>query len=124
MTHGNEPIPTRDTAPQRRLHIMLEDMGFYVEDEVAVAQYYLDCYVRELHLGFEADGPTHAGLRVVRDRRRDDEIMSLYRIPVLRVPATELRNVYCPEAIARIEAFIEEWGESAEPRRAHTVGAM
>ena len=83
---GREPQATTMTAPHRQLIAVLEEVGFAVEVEVEVGPYSLDCYVREVHLGFEADGPLHRGGRQRRhDAGRDAWILEHAGIPIMRV---------------------------------------
>ena len=87
-----------------------------MEDEKSVPPYSLDCYVAELHLGFEADGGIyHSGPRKrAKDRERDWDILNQYGIHVLRLTDRELVSSM---ATTIIQQFIDENAESAETRR-------
>lgn len=114
---------TSGTVPHVRLHDLLLWQGFDVEDEVQAGPYRLDCYVRELHLGFEADGPHHGGLTRNRDAARDGWIWENLGIPVLRVAADELRLRDGP-AVDSVRRFIEEhrWTVAERLARAERWG--
>ena len=87
----NDPeMLTTMTKPHRQLISILEGLGFEVEVEVSVYPYSLDCYLPELHLGFEADGPSHKNRS--KDQVRDDSIMSVYAIPIYRITVEELES--------------------------------
>lgn len=98
-------------------------MGFDVEDEYVVGIFALDCYVAELHLGFEADGSMwHSGTQRRRDVTRDREIEATYGIPVLRMKDFTLRHP--AEAEARIDTFIDEHADTSEQRRSIARGLL
>ena len=56
----------------------------------------VDCYLPEFHVAFEADGPTHS---FMKDRDRDDYLMSAYALPVYHVSNKELLKVNDEELI-------------------------
>lgn len=119
MTDWGRLATTSGTRPQRRLHDLLWALGFDVEDEVSVGgRFSLDCYVRELHLGFEADGPYHRRMRSdrARDVTRDAWIMAHAGVPVLRLTDEELSR---PDGdlLPRLRAFLDEHRDNAEQRR-------
>ncbi len=120
---GREPTPTTGTLPHRQLHDLLVDLGFDVEDEYAVGRFSLDCYVAELHLGFEADGRMwHGGVQRRRDEARDREIETTYGIPVLRMKDYMLNRSV--EAEARLDQFIDEHADTSEQRRQIARGLL
>ena len=90
-----------------------------MEDELQVGRYRLDCYVRELHLGYEADGRRyHRGaVKLRRDAERDAWIRENAGIAVLRVPERLLK----PSADAEPTDLLVTWtlglADSAEERR-------
>ena len=108
-----EPTPTTGTLPHRRLREYLDQIGFYVEDEVAVGPYHVDCYVRELHLAFEADGPHHSQKR---DVARDAMILTRWALPTCRLRSVVLGDPGASEALLR--AFVDKWRDSVEDRTA------
>lgn len=107
------------TRPERRLMSMLAEMGLQVQGQVPVGRYRLDVFVKEVWLGFEADGAkAHAGLvRKTKDAERDQWIYDNAGIPVLRIPEVKLRRHCWEETKADLMAFIEDWGPSAERRK-------
>ncbi len=114
--------PTEFTALQRRLTLTLERLGFYVEEEVPVGAYRLDCYVRELHMAFEADGPMHRGFSAQRrDRKRDAWIREVAGIPVIRVDGKLLAPDRGDMLWFLIHDNIEVYAASAEQRRAQGI---
>lgn len=111
MTDWVKLPTTSGTALHRALADSLSALGFYVENEVAVGRYHVDCYVRELHLAFEADGPHHR--RMASDKRRDAErdmwLETEAALPVMR-PAI-------PFEAGTLLQWIDGWRHSAEDRR-------
>lgn len=86
-------LPTRLTEPHKKLHNIISDMGFAVADEVEVGDYILDCYVREVHLGFEYDGPLHDRPKQKKhDKNRDEWLNNEAGIPVFRVNEVQLKD--------------------------------
>ena len=88
-----------------------------------------NCYVRELHLGFEADGPTHSGHRRVHDMRRDEHIRVEYGVPVLRFLAATLlavtRGVEQRVVAERtVQGFIDRHGHDVGHRRERARGLL
>lgn len=116
---GREPTPTTMTKPHQRMHSLLRTMGFDVEDEVRVGRYSLDCYVREVHCGFECDGKRyHAGIaKGKRDRERDEWIFDNAGIPILRIQADALQWRMWEELKPQIEEFIERYASTLSSRR-------
>jgi len=70
------------TKCHARLSQILSDMGFTVYIESHFDPYYIDCYLRELHLGFEADGDIWHSK--IKDRKRDTYLLEEYDLPILR----------------------------------------
>jgi len=104
--------PTSGTEPHRRLALALEDLGLAVEIEVQVGPYRVDCYVRELHLAFEADGPLHDAPAARRhDQVRDAWLRRTAALPVIRVRTLRER-----EAASLMQA-IDPHRLDAEARR-------
>lgn len=108
-----EPTPTTGTLPHRQLREALDSLGFYVEDEVAVGIYRVDCYVSELHLAFEADGPHHSERR---DVARDARILTEWALPTCRLRSLVLGDSGASQALLR--AFVDKWRDSTARRTA------
>lgn len=121
MPTWNRPTPpTQFTLGHQRLHRILVGLGFTVEDEVHVGKYVLDCFVRELHLGFEFDGPTHRGIAAERrDRKRDVWLDKEAGIPLLHVVENELP---LPQTEQRIVEFIDYHAATLRIRRVRGEG--
>lgn len=101
-----------------RLHDALVDAGFDVEDEVQVGTYSLDCYVREWHLGFEADGPVHGrAFQRRRDAKRDAWLLGTAGIPLLRVSYERLGQTPDETLGDDIRDFIDRHAASVHERR-------
>lgn len=97
----------------KKLIKLLNEIGFMVETEVRVGRYSLDCYVEDLHVGFEAD--TKKTHMKGRDRKRDHWIMENYKIPILRVDVEEHKD---KETLKKkILDFVFQHGDDAEERR-------
>ncbi|KKK94180.1 hypothetical protein LCGC14_2685450 [marine sediment metagenome] len=115
------PTPTSDTVPQRQLEALLNELGFDVETETLAGTFFLDCYVRELHMGFEADGPTHdVPKQRQHDAYRDHVIWETHRVPILRVKSLELEDWdkgLATGLLDRVLGFIDS-RDDAEARRA------
>ena len=116
-----EPTPTTQTGIHRRLHDMLWLLGYDVEDEVAVGRFSLDCYVREIHLGFEADGYAfhHSKKKPERDAARHAWIMQHAGIPILRVPEKRLSTAHDPQLMQEIHDFVRAHYASIDQRRSY-----
>mgnify|MGYP001596981761 CR=1 FL=1 len=65
------------TVGHRRLSQALEELGFEVTIESRFGPYLTDCFVQELGIAFEYDGPIH-GLLKKKDARRDKELINDY----------------------------------------------
>ena len=66
-----------------RLHKILEEMGFQVLDEALFGRYSLDCYVPEIHIGFEADGKHWHSKK--HDSERDEWLFEKFSLPICRL---------------------------------------
>ena len=99
---------------QRKLSRFLEQLGFYVDQEVAVGEYSIDCYIEELHCGFELDSKyTHISRK--RDKARDKWIYENYSIPICRIDESELKDT---DALTKkVLDFIEKWSQNVKERR-------
>lgn len=107
------------TAIHRRLRDLLTRAGFWVQDELQVGKYRIDCYLQEVHLGFEADGRLHhTRTAKMRDRARDEWILDNSGIIIMRLTDRDLTTESDRErSYARILSFIERHGETSEERR-------
>ena len=117
------PQETTLTRPHRQLIALLEGLGLTVETEVGFPPRSVDCYLPDLHVAVEADGPAHSR---AKDRARDDYLLVQYALPVYRVPATDLQEG--PEIATRrlLRRVLEvTWGNTRRERRtrAYEAGA-
>lgn len=111
-----EDLPRSHTKPHLELaHFISEDMGLRVETEYPVGLYSLDILVPEAWCGVEYDGLGHSQPRQVeRDKVRDEWILRMAAIPILRVSPLmlherdDLRDV--------LEQFFEAWSQTCEKR--------
>ncbi len=108
----NREQDTTRTIPHQLLRDALDRAGFYVQDELEVGQYAIDCYVREMHLGFEADGPQHSS---TRDATRDTKIWDWSRIPILRLSSAGLGDSGATDLA--VAMFVAEHSRDVEERR-------
>jgi very-short-patch-repair endonuclease len=93
------------TKCHQRLHDILAGLGFKVVDNADFEPYKIDCYVDELHLGFEADGIGYHWKR--RDAKRDAFILENYRVKILRITDKDLLNKKMQEDVKnRILEFV------------------
>ncbi len=83
----DSPPPTTRTRIHKRLTAALEAMGFDVEEEVSFPPYIVDCYIRNLHVALEADGPTHVA---EKDAKRDTVLLATYALPVIHLSQAAL----------------------------------
>lgn len=106
---------TELTGIHRELTRLLAFIGFDVEDEKAFPPYQVDCYVEELHVAFEADGPQHRGKA---DRKRDSQLLACYALPVVRVTSAALEgsDLHKMKMLAR-SILRSSWLGSADQRR-------
>lgn len=114
-----DPVPTSGSRIHLRLHDALAGLGYYVEDEVAVGRYSLDCYVRELHLGFEADGKIYHSTKrqLAQNAKRDAWIFEHAGVPVLRVAEATLKTSDSPALLTALQEFIDEHAGTVDERR-------
>lgn len=119
MTWAKEPQATALTGPHRLLRALLRTMGFNTLDEYPVGKYRLDCYVQDLHMGFECDGKRiHAGTRKQqKDHNRDEWIFENAGIPILRIQSDALQFTLWDKLTPQILEFMEEYGDDIEERR-------
>lgn len=106
------------TRPHLNLLRFLEDLGYDVEIEKSFPPYWVDCYLTELHVAVEADGPQHKNRQ--KDSTRDDYIMATYGCPVVRLMSEELAGSYVDflEALAST-VIAYQWAESVVDRKTH-----
>lgn len=124
MVWNKESPITALTGPHKLLHAFLRDsrvgMGFRVEDEVEVGKYRLDCFVRELWIGFECDGKRiHAGVtKQKKDEARDAWVSENAGIPIMRIQADALQFTQWEKLKPIVLAFVEEHADTVEERKA------
>ena len=98
---------------------VLNKIGFLVETEVWVSRYSLDCYVEDLHAGFEAD--TKKTHMKGRDRKRDKWIWENYNIPILRVDIEEYKDMDTLKK--KILDFVNKYEGTAGERRGNFISS-
>ena len=112
------------TRPHRRLVSVLQDLQLTVEIETPFPPYSVDCYLPDLHVAVEADGPMHSAMR---DQVRDDTLMAVYALPVLRIDSGTLvkSDSVIWKALA-LTVLRSAWWSSAVKRRqvARTAGGL
>ncbi len=118
-----ETAQTSGTRPQEWLRDLLEGVGYYVEDERQFGPYLIDCYVSELHAGFEADGELFhrtKGQRA-RDAERDHWLLTEAGVPVFRASAASLDP--SGDGVQRLTEdvikFCDNWFDNVASRREH-----
>lgn len=122
MVWNREKPATELTGPHRLLHAFLRDkrvgMGFEVEDEVPVGKYRLDCFVRDIWMGFECDGKRiHAGIvKQQKDEARDAWISENAGIPIMRIQSDALQFTQWEKLKPIVLAFCEEHGDTIKER--------
>lgn len=116
---NREPQALTMTKPHKLMHSLLRQMGFEVIDEQQVGRFSLDCYVPEVHCGFECDGKRfHAGVKKSRrDRDRDEWIFDNAGIPILRIQADALQWKLWATLEPQIIDFIDRFADTIEERR-------
>ena len=123
-----DPVSSTGSRIHVRLHDTLVDLGYYVEDEATVGRYSLDCYVRELHLGFEADGLIYHKTKrqLEQNTKRDAWILVNAGIPILRIPESRLKTASNPELLECIELFTNLYVSDIDVRRqiAEAIGGF
>ena len=87
MSIIGEERKTTMTVPHRRLIELLEGCGFTVEVEVSFPPRWVDCYLPDHHVAFEADGPSHSR---EKDLTRDAHLMAYYALPVYHLTSEQL----------------------------------
>jgi len=79
-----------NTKPQLALEKILKDCGFQVVKEAIFAPYFIDCYVPEVHIGWEADCKLWHSKK--KDAKRDKYLFEKYHLPIKRFSDTVLLN--------------------------------
>lgn len=114
---------TTDTKGQKKLAKVLREIGFEVENEVPVGIYSIDCFVRELCLAFEFDGPSHT-MRKNKDKKRDEWLLSL-GIPTFRVKVDIVESRYSSSKLTQdILEFVKQWEDSVLVRQRLAEGYL
>jgi len=96
----------RITACHKKLHNILEELGFQVRDNFECDSYRLDCYVPEINMAMEADGKFFHGFKK-RDRERDSYIYDKFGIKILRITEDLLNGKHDNEVKDLILRFID-----------------
>ena len=91
-------IPKRFTKGQLKLQDYIEEVGFEVILEKQFDNYYVDCYLPELNVAIEYDGPFHLKKR---DNKRDEYLYNNFGIRVLRIVDLNKKDV-----IDKIKEFV------------------
>ena len=89
MSLLQQDIKTTLTDIHLKLIALLEKLGYLVEIEVEFPPKRVDCYLPELHVAFEADGPQHA---MRADADRDAYLISRYGLPVYHLSSEDLNE--------------------------------
>ena len=108
-----QEMPRTMTEPHRQLIQLLEGLDLTVEVEVSFPPKSVDCYLPDLHVAFEADGPQHSG---PKDRKRDDYLMATYALPTYRLTSADLRSPESWKILCR-RLLTGVWLESVVERR-------
>lgn len=103
MSSSERDVPKQYTKGQLKLEKILNGLGYQTVLEYEVGQYYLDCMVPELSIGFEYDGPYHLDKK--KDAKRDKAIGEAgYK--VIRVREKELNEGFILKRINEINEDI------------------
>lgn len=111
--------PTTMTTPHKRLMSLLRTMGFHPIEELQVGKYSIDCYVDEVHCGFECDGKRfHAGVaKGKKDKARDAWIFENAGIPLLRIHADTIMQVKMWDTLKEmVKDHIERFSPTLDER--------
>ena len=95
----------------------LEQLDVEIVVEGEFPPYWVDCYLPDYHVAFEADGPSHSQ---IKDRNRDDTLMINYALPVFRISSEDLDKgkQYIYEVLI-LELLECSWKESMIDRKMH-----
>lgn len=116
----SSPRDTTGTKGHKRLHrFLVSVMGFIVEDEYPAGPYSIDCYVPEVHAGFEYDGKDFHGStkQKARDQERDSWIMGELGIPIMRFSDSDLLEGARADMFVAVSAWLEVYDNIAERRQ-------
>lgn len=109
-----ERAPTGNTRIHRALDGALRRVGFVTQLEEPFGPYAVDIYVPELHMAFEADGPSHSKRK---DRIRDLVLLDTFGLHVARFK----QRVILKDVDGAVEAWVAEnadvMADSADARR-------
>lgn len=77
------------SAVHKYLISLLESWGFELLEEVDFPPYRVDIYIPDAHIAIEVDGPQHSKKQ---DKKRDEELLTVYYLPTFRVKARDVKN--------------------------------
>lgn len=102
------------SGPHRRVEQILDKIGISYISEHPFPPYTVDIYLPEWRIACEIDGPLHSK---AKDKVRDNYLEAWYLLPVLRISAKVWQNSNKIEK--QILAFIEQYAESSDDRKAN-----
>ena len=75
-------IPTVLSAAHKKVIKQLENWGIQLMEEVDFPPYRADCYLPDIHVVIEVDGPHHSKKA---DEKRDAEFLKCFFLPTFRI---------------------------------------
>lgn len=89
---------------------MLKELGISHSSEKEFSPYRVDVYLDRYHVAIEYDGAQHFRKQ---DLKRDERLMDMYSLPVLRMSEWRSKS----ELKDTILRFVSKWQESSERRK-------
>ena len=117
MSIIEQEVKTTLTVPHLQLISALEHLDVEIVIEGEFPPYWVDCYLPDYHVAFEADGPSHSQ---IKDKNRDDVLMINYALPVFRISSEDLDKgkQYIYEVLI-LELLEHSWKNSVIDRKMH-----
>lgn len=104
--------PTVLSAAHKEVIKLLENWGIELIEEVDFPPYRVDCFLPNVHVAIEVDGPHHSKKA---DEKRNKKLLEDYFLPTFRINVKDVRK---SERWSReFWAFLEEHIKTADSRK-------
>lgn len=96
----------------RKAEYWISELGIQYQSEIPFPPYQVDIYIPDCHVAIEIDGPFHMRKH---DERRDEELMTIYGLPVIRISSK--KGIKREQFRVSLVAGLERWGATAKERK-------